>query len=452
MLGKGIIMNILLIGNGFDLAHELPTKYTDFLFFCKIILNSIEYKEGLGIRNSIEEWLNESNEILLNEGVITSICAKECAKDISARDKKAYSDMCLNYLIPKFSKTTNSQESMKEIIKQIYNNNWIEYFLQCDMHGKENWIDFESQISDVIQGLEEDLNWNEKDFYSKVHRLKNEFFNNRFTNNNPEYQQAVTVEEQEKIKKPEISYKELRDILLADLNRLIKAFEIYLYDYVEKIEITEKSPDINSIKVHYVISFNYTHTFSRLYKINEMITKTDIKPYDYIHGEVNGTLKTNNMVLGIDEKLPKNRRNKSVEFIAFKKYYQRIYKGTGCKYKDWIDRIKKGMMEIEKELKRDYPVQIPFEKCIGKHHYLYIFGHSLDVTDKDILKGLILNDNVKTTIFYHDQDAMGQQIANLVKIIGQKELIRRTGGNTKTIFFKLQGAMEPIVEDGCKAF
>lgn len=26
-------MNILIIGNGFDLAHKLPTKYTDFLDF-----------------------------------------------------------------------------------------------------------------------------------------------------------------------------------------------------------------------------------------------------------------------------------------------------------------------------------------------------------------------------------------------------------------------------------
>lgn len=24
-------MNILIIGNGFDLAHKLPTKYSDFL-------------------------------------------------------------------------------------------------------------------------------------------------------------------------------------------------------------------------------------------------------------------------------------------------------------------------------------------------------------------------------------------------------------------------------------
>ena len=77
-------------------------------------------------------------------------------------------------------------------------------------------------------------------------------------------------------------------------------------------------------------------------------------------------------------------------------------------------------------------------------HNLYIFGHSLDVTDKDILRDLILNDNVYTTIFYHDKDTMGQQIANLVKVIGQDELIRRTGGSEKTIEFKKQQDMVPI--------
>ena len=80
-----------------------------------------------------------------------------------------------------------------------------------------------------------------------------------------------------------------------------------------------------------------------------------------------------------------------------------------------------------------------YQRC--KRHNLYIFGHSLDVTDKDILRDLILNDNVYTTIFYHNKDAMGQLITNLVKIIGEEELIKRTGGRTKTIEFKQQQAM-----------
>ena len=33
--GEKIRMKILMIGNGFDLEHELPTKYTHFLEFVK---------------------------------------------------------------------------------------------------------------------------------------------------------------------------------------------------------------------------------------------------------------------------------------------------------------------------------------------------------------------------------------------------------------------------------
>ena len=35
-------MNILMIGNGFDLAHGLPTKYGDFLLFAKMVKKAIE--------------------------------------------------------------------------------------------------------------------------------------------------------------------------------------------------------------------------------------------------------------------------------------------------------------------------------------------------------------------------------------------------------------------------
>ena len=36
-------MNILVIGNGFDLAHKLPTRYNDFLGFVERFLNIIQY-------------------------------------------------------------------------------------------------------------------------------------------------------------------------------------------------------------------------------------------------------------------------------------------------------------------------------------------------------------------------------------------------------------------------
>ena len=170
-------------------------------------------------------------------------------------------------------------------------------------------------------------------------------------------------------------------------------------------------------------------------------TTNELARFDFIHGKanINNSIETNNMVLGIDEYLSADRKNIDTEFIAFKKYYQRIYKGTGCIYKEWLDIIRDSRNRAGEALKRDYPTQIPFIKFPkNSRHKLYIFGHSLDVTDKDILQDLILNDNIYTTIFYPDKKELGKKIANLVKVIGQDELIRRTGGSTKTIEFRKQ--------------
>ena len=67
---------------------------------------------------------------------------------------------------------------------------------------------------------------------------------------------------------------------------------------------------------------------------------------------------------------------------------------------------------------------------------IYIFGHSLDNTDGDVLRNLILQEKTRTTIFYHSKKALGKQIANLVSVLGEDELIRRTNKGTQTIFFE----------------
>ena len=66
------------------------------------------------------------------------------------------------------------------------------------------------------------------------------------------------------------------------------------------------------------------------------------------------------------------------------------------------------------------------------------------MTDGDVLRSLILTRNVYTTIFYHNKEAMGKEIANLVRIIGQDELIKRTGGLDKTITFRKQRELRVI--------
>lgn len=59
-------------------------------------------------------------------------------------------------------------------------------------------------------------------------------------------------------------------------------------------------------------------------------------------------------------------------------------------------------------------------------------------TDKDILKDLIDREGVKTTIFYHDKQQQTQQIANLVKMLGQEHFIKMINSVPQQITFVQQ--------------
>ena len=67
---------------------------------------------------------------------------------------------------------------------------------------------------------------------------------------------------------------------------------------------------------------------------------------------------------------------------------------------------------------------------------IYFFGHSLDKTDGDVLRKMILQEYNTTTIFYHSREVLRKQIANLIAVIGEDELIKRTDKSTQTIFFE----------------
>ena len=263
-------MNIIVIGNGFDIAHNLPTKYTDFLEFVKVIRYILNTKN----MNDID-WGKTDPQI-----------------------KRIVTDDTGNIRNNLFSK--------EKVWKNLLDNNfWIEYFLQNDMHGKENWIDFESEISDVIQSLHRDMHGNEMEFniYDDIPSvLSNEFLDCYVNDHNMEI------------------YKDIKEKLYDDLNKLIKALEIYLFQYVDKIECKKISPDIEEIinasneeKENKVLCFNYTNTIEKLYTNN---CEIDI---DYIHGKVNNNyeIEKNNMVLGIDEFLSLEQQNKNIEFVEF---------------------------------------------------------------------------------------------------------------------------------------
>lgn len=367
-------MNILVIGNGFDLAHGLPTGYRDFIDFMK------DFKK-------------------------------------TYRDKVFVDMPCLSSPPARFieyieNMITQNREIADELNELSRNNLWLKYFDKVTL--KEGWIDFESEISKVVQVMDE------------LRILKNEI-------NKKGYGKSVELQEYQTDTLKNVFGKTIKTLrgnypieedkkkLLIDLNKITRCLEIYLSCFINKKDIEILLPDIQDIKFDKVLSFNYTNTFKRIYDLNQ---EHSIE-YDYIHGkaEIEKNINTCNLVLGIDEYLSDSDKDNDNEFIQFKKFYQRIYKRTGNIYINWVAGIEETMGGMD---------------MYAEKINIYILGHSLDVTDKDILYKLITAKNAKTIIFHHNQEALGNQIANLVKVIGQNELIKRVHGKDATIIFKEQ--------------
>lgn len=375
---------ILLIGNGFDLAHGLPTSYSYFLDFCDKIKEILLFQDF-----SNDEW---KKDIILNWDIDNSIKSK---------------------LFEEWNTNNNLNKLFIEIYDNIKINIWITYFLKKRNQLGKNWIDFESEISNVVQAFECVRDYTERGKViprSGIEGKKVE-----------EVETFIDIFEGNDSKKFQLSYFNLNIFnkcikqMTLDLDSLIRALEIYISGFINKIEGLQKNDDIKDINPDCVLSFNYSNTYERIYGQSNKIK------YDYIHGkaDINNNVETCNLVLGIDEYLEGHDRDEKLEFLAFKKFYQRIYKSTDSSYMEWIDEIHRNFLITYK---------------------LYIFGHSLDKTDKDILALLICNDNVQTKIYYHrksndDKKELGKLIRDLVRVIGAKELIRRTGGSHKTIEF-----------------
>lgn len=76
-----------------------------------------------------------------------------------------------------------------------------------------------------------------------------------------------------------------------------------------------------------------------------------------------------------------------------------------------------------------------------------IFGHSLDITDKDILYDYLESDATDVTIYCKDEATEGEYIANVIKIIGEKRLLEKVNQYPPKLKFVIQQPMVPIDEE-----
>ena len=362
-------MNILLIGNGFDLAHGLPTSYNDFLDFLKLMRYF------------------EADPHMFSQDTVTVPTVKLYQNYEAFRTFFRNPDL-------------KEDERITEMLSLMQGNFWVEYFVNPPLglqNDGSNWVDLEHKIADVVRFFDNSSasrrNMSQmSELLTKVNAPKMEFFVQQ-----PQ-QFAYRVD------KPSLAKR-----LYDDLERFIRCFEIYLCICQDIVEVTKALRCIPS-EIDGLLSFNYTDTFERHYCYGGQRC--------YIHGraKADNSVESNNMVLGMDEYLPADELEKQVDFIMFRKSCQRIFKRTDYTYKKWPD-TKPKLMEIARG---------SWQRRWDNH--LHIMGHSLDVTDKDVLKELILAPHMETTIYYHSRPSNARQIANLVRVLGPEPLNRLARG------------------------
>lgn len=365
-----------MIGNGFDLYHDLPTKYENFLHTMEYIINN-----------------EDKNLDVFPIGMIFDSISIDKKDAFIEKSYKKYKHVYDNI---------HFEKQDYDAIVRLSNNMWLHYFIKS-FNKDLGWIDFEKEIAFVINNFESFFDKASVSYNNaKVLENFNYFF--KFINVKPMCFSSDNIRLLDKYidKSPynlndyKPDREKISDELFNFLKGLMLLLKLYLKYFVEKtLKLANENKIVNKNnafkKADCVVSFNYTNTYEELYQYNR-------NNIFHIHGML-----SDKIVLGIN---PDNNdelfdyQGANTTFIKFKKYYQRIVNKTDNKYRNFI---------------------CDFEE-MNYDGYLNVIvcGHSLDRTDEDIIKELFdIAD--KVIITYHDETAIGQYITNLISIYGKKE-------------------------------
>ena len=387
-------MNLLVIGNGFDLAHGLPTRYSDFLDFMALSINKVyDWRFHWGFPDKVKG----NKKTYYHE-------LEYSALDNILVDLKQF---------PKFNEPVKNIFNNNEI-EQLINNNfdfrmvqmndWLRYLLCIYSYKKslENpaymWIDIEYEIEELLIRLQslEKIFGEESIFPITVpyingnDKTPKEFY---FTTLFERFRRKNNIPE-DKIKS------EVFSILFQDLEKFNLLLKFYLTLVQKKFHNEDRrvfninTNSENAINIDHIISFNYTD-ISSIY-----LTENQKSNIHYINGNLDDDSK---IILGFEN--PDS--NKTNEFcdnninLFFKDNQRNIY-DVDYRYNTWIKEYKE-----------------KFDEKIN----VYIIGHSLALSDKKIL--LDIMDKVDhVTIYYHSNEDKRNKNTNLLKILGEDKFFK----------------------------
>lgn len=261
---------LVIIGNGFDLAHGLKTKYQDFI---EKYVHDFLY--DFNLRRKLEDDLIKINTPIQSDGKINELISMK--NSISILNNYIIKNSSFGLPFDRNNRVTISIKSklLEEILKQI-NVNWVDIELTYFKLLKDNYDENEIQIKNINNNL---------DFLRK--KLE-----------------VYLVDIEDKFIKEKIDFSLIEKIILN----------------VKKL--SDLSNEI--INKTHVLNFNYTNTIENYISGSNNLVLSDI---NYIHGKLND--EKNEVIFGFGDEhnshyklFEEGEKNEVFKFIKSFHYFK----------------------------------------------------------------------------------------------------------------------------------
>ena len=359
---------ILILGNGFDIAMDRKTKYTDFIEFEKQLFSNPDEK--------LLEFLKVKN----------------------IRIEKYKDNLYLKFINENKATLGDNWSNLEIMISQL---------ADAIMYFKEN-NDLIFKVATTGQtGLLEEKLLQEKNYRSKLY-ISDTFL-------------SIFYEKGWGSLEREVALEKLNNVFIRQLELLIELLEIYLsyLDYLDfSVRNIQVSPTVLDVVLDLsnssVLNFNYTNTSGHLYGTSEEKTH-------FIHGRIDlerTFSRINTMVFGIEDK----ENDVNSDLIPYQKYYQRVVKETGTKFEDFFKPVYEySNVGIAKSFPKNIIIFGHSVDPLDKEIFQKCFKLVEIVSEQSRMF------KYRFIFTYVDEPAKRSIIKNLAIILGKEKLIELTG-------------------------
>ena len=396
---------LIIIGNGFDRAHGLPTSYPDFIddLWGKIVENCEDYRD-LVFLNNLDFNITPTKENFNFKKLVESI------DTYCSHSKTNYNQLSWKKDEMIFFAVKIGAVDLEYILNPVNS-----FFKKITIEHADNWVDIENlyykELKKIVKYKGNDISKSE-DFWIKhrkdeVKKLNEEFdfIKRLFEKYLKEkvidlYNLGLFPDREGKT----FSFKEIVKPISIFSNESKLLDEFSKKDHMEiREQFLNEKQGVVTTKLFF-LNFNYTYTIYR-YLINGKYND-DIETFiNFIHGEIGNTTE-NKINFGFGDEMDEDY--KAIENINDNEYLKNF----------------KSFQYLQNS---NYKMLLDFVE--SEKYQVHIMGHSCGLSDRTLLNTIFENENCRSIkIFYHQKDDGSDNYTeitqNISRHFNEKKLMR----------------------------